>query len=78
MLEASTPLASVETVVDTEHRSAHQIPSVAIVGPGLVGATIAYALLAARAAAEIVLIGRDGNRQVASSALFTGDRICLN
>lgn len=49
MLEASTP-------------SAHRIPSVAIVGPGLVGATTAYALLLSGAAAEIVLIGRDMSR----------------
>ena len=62
MLEASTPLASVEAVVDTGHRSAHRIPSVVIVGPGLVGATTAYALLVSGAAAEIVLIGRDRNR----------------
>ena len=44
MLEASTPLAFVEAVVDTGHRSAHRIPSVVIVGPGLVGATTANAL----------------------------------
>jgi L-lactate dehydrogenase len=62
MLEARTPLASVEAVVDTGHRSAQRVPSVAIVGPGLVGATTAYALLVSGAAAEIVLIGRDRNR----------------
>jgi L-lactate dehydrogenase len=62
MLEATTPLASVEAVVDTGYRPAHRIPSVAIVGPGLVGATTAYGLLVSGAAAEIVLIGRDRKR----------------
>jgi threonine dehydrogenase-like Zn-dependent dehydrogenase len=62
MLEASTPLASVEAVTDTGHRSAHRIPSVVIVGAGPVGATTAYALLVSGTAAEIVLIGRDRNR----------------
>jgi L-lactate dehydrogenase len=62
MLEVSTPLVSVEAVVDTGHLAAHRLPSVAIVGPGLVGATTAYALLMSGAAAEIVLIGRDMNR----------------
>jgi L-lactate dehydrogenase len=42
--------------------SARRVPRVAIVGPGLVGATTAYALLMSRAAAEIVLIGRDRER----------------
>jgi hypothetical protein len=36
MLEARAPLTSVEAVVDAGHRSAHRIPSVAIVGPELV------------------------------------------
>jgi L-lactate dehydrogenase len=62
MLEASSHMTSVEAVVDTEPRSAHRIPRVTIVGPGLVGATTAHALLVSGAAAEIVLIGRDRNR----------------
>lgn len=52
----------VEGAIDAADRPAHRIPSVAIVGPGLVGTTTAYALLVAGAAAEIVLIGRDRNR----------------
>lgn len=47
---------------DVEHRSAHRVASVAIVGPGLVGTTTAYGLLISGTAAEIVLIGRDGKR----------------
>jgi L-lactate dehydrogenase len=43
-------------------RTAHRIASVAIVGPGLVGATTAYSLMMSGVAAEIVLIGRDRNR----------------
>jgi L-lactate dehydrogenase len=62
MLEVTTPAAAVEAIVATEYRSAHRIPSVAIVGPGLVGATTAYGLLVAGTAAEIVLIGRDRKR----------------
>jgi len=62
MLEATTPLVSIEAAENTEQRLAHRLPSVAIVGPGLVGATTAYALLMSGAAAEIVLIGRDRNR----------------
>ena len=62
MVEAGTPSRSVEAVVDTGYRAAHRIQSVAIVGPGLVGTTTAYALLVSGAAAEIVLIGRDRNR----------------
>ena len=62
MFEARTSLASSEAVVDTRHRPVHRIPSVAIVGPGLVGTTTAYALLVSGAAAEIVLIGRDRDR----------------
>src|SRR5215813_6949444 len=62
MLEARTPLAPVDAVVATRRRSAGRITTVAIVGTGLVGATTAYALLAAGTAAEIVLIGRDRNR----------------
>jgi L-lactate dehydrogenase len=51
-----------EVAVDVVHRSAHRVPSVAIVGPGLVGTTTAYALLMSGAAGEIVLIGRDRKR----------------
>ena len=60
--EAGTSLASSEPVVDPRHRPMHRIPSVAIVGAGLLGTTTAYALLLSGAAAEIVLIGRDRNR----------------
>ena len=52
----------IEVGMRATHRSTRQIPSVAIVGPGLVGTTTAYALLMSGAAAEIVLIGRDRNR----------------
>jgi L-lactate dehydrogenase len=38
------------------------VPSVAIVGAGLVGTTTAHALLVSGVAAEIVVIGRDRNR----------------
>ena len=62
MLAAETSLAPCTARVDAEHRSAHRIPSVAIVGPGIVGTTTAHALLVSGAAAEIVLIGRDRNR----------------
>ena len=51
-----------EVAIDAAHRATHRIPSVAIVGAGLVGATTAYALLMSGEAAEIVLIGRDRNR----------------
>lgn len=44
------------------HRVAHPTSSVAIVGPGLVGVTTAYALLLSGVAPEIVLIGRDKAR----------------
>ena len=44
------------------HRTAHPVPSVAIVGVGLVGATTAHALLMSGTAAEIILIDRDRNR----------------
>jgi L-lactate dehydrogenase len=43
-------------------------PRVAIVGPGTVGATTAYALLLSGAAAEIVLIGRDRARAEAQAS----------
>ena len=52
----------VEVAMAAADRPAHRIPSVAIVGPGLVGTTTAYALLVSGAAVEIVLIGRDRNR----------------
>lgn len=45
MLEASVNRSVDDTPIDAAHRKAHQISSVAIVGPGLVGATTAYALL---------------------------------
>jgi L-lactate dehydrogenase len=51
-----------EVIVDVVHRSAHRVSSVAIVGPGCVGTTTAYALLMSGAAGEIVLIGRDRER----------------
>jgi L-lactate dehydrogenase len=44
------------------HRAAHPVPSVAIVGVGLVGATTAHALLMSGTAAEIILIDRDKSR----------------
>ena len=44
------------------HRATHPVPSVAIVGVGLVGATTAHALLMSGTAAEIILIDRDKNR----------------
>jgi L-lactate dehydrogenase len=44
------------------HRAAHPVPSVAIVGVGLVGSTTAHALLMSGTAGEIILIGRDKNR----------------
>jgi L-lactate dehydrogenase len=44
------------------HRMANRMPSVAIVGPGLVGTTTAFALLMSGVAGEIVLIGRDQER----------------
>jgi L-lactate dehydrogenase len=62
MLDSKKSFAPVEAAVDTGHRSVHRIPSVAIIGPGLVGTTTAYALLLSGAAAEIVLVGRDRNR----------------
>jgi hypothetical protein len=76
MSEARTPLALVEAVADTGHRSVHRIPSVAIVGPGLVGATTAYGLLVSGAAAEIVLIGRDSKetRSLVSAILRSARR----
>jgi L-lactate dehydrogenase len=51
-----------EIAVSAVHRAAHRVPSVAIVGPGLVGTTTAYGLLTSGAAGEIVLIGRDRGR----------------
>jgi L-lactate dehydrogenase len=62
MLEASVNRSVDDTPIDAAHRKAHQISSVAIVGPGLVGATTAYALLMSGVAGEIVLIGRDRER----------------
>jgi hypothetical protein len=44
----------VDVAVDATHPRTHRIPSVAIVGPELVGPTTAYALLVSGAAAEIV------------------------
>lgn len=44
------------------HRAVHPVPSVAIIGVGLVGATTAHALLMSGTAAEIILIDRDKNR----------------
>lgn len=55
-------MASVDVTRDAVHRSAHRIPSVAIVGPGLVGTTTAYALLMSGMVREIVLIGRNRDR----------------
>lgn len=55
-------MLAVEVSRDVGYRSAHRVPSVAIVGPGLVGATTAHALLMSGAAQEIVLIGRDRGR----------------
>jgi L-lactate dehydrogenase len=54
------PLAEVRPV--EAPRSAYRTARVAIVGPGLVGATTAYALMISGVAAEIVLIGRDRAR----------------
>lgn len=54
--------SSGDVTIDVSHRSAPRIPRVAIVGPGLVGATTAYALLMSGVAGEIVLIGRDRER----------------
>jgi L-lactate dehydrogenase len=49
--------------LDVENRGApHRVPSVAIVGAGLVGTTTAYALLMSGTACEIVLIGRNRER----------------
>ena len=50
------------SVVDVPIDAAHRIPNVAIVGPGLVGTTTAFALLMSGVAGEIVLIGRDRER----------------
>lgn len=47
---------------DVLAHSANRMMRVAIVGPGLVGATTAYALLMSGEAGEIVLIGRDRER----------------
>ena len=55
-------MTAVEVTMDATQRPAPRIPTVAIVGPGLVGATTAYALLVSGAAAEILLIGRNRNR----------------
>jgi L-lactate dehydrogenase len=51
-----------EIALPAVHRPARRVPSVAIVGPGLVGATTAFGLLTSGAAGEIVLIGRDRDR----------------
>jgi len=59
---ANRGMAAVEVAGEGAHRSAHRVASVAIVGPGLIGATTAYALLMSGVAGEIVLIGRDRNR----------------
>ena len=55
-------MSALEVTIDTGQRAARRIPTVAIVGPGLVGATTAYALMMSGVAAEIILIGRDRNR----------------
>jgi L-lactate dehydrogenase len=54
--------SSVDVTIDASNRLAPRIPRVAIIGPGLVGATTAYALLMSGVAGEIVLIGRDRDR----------------
>jgi L-lactate dehydrogenase len=61
-VEGTVPTAPQGVARDAAHRTAHRVASVAIVGPGLVGATTAYSLLMSGVAAEIVLIGRDRNR----------------
>ena len=61
--EAPVPTAPRAVALDAAaHRTPHRVASVAIVGPGLVGATTAYSLLMSGVAAEIVLIGRDRSR----------------
>jgi L-lactate dehydrogenase len=45
-----------------QERARIRLPRIAIVGPGFVGSTTAYALLLSGIAAEIVLIGRDRRR----------------
>lgn len=62
MSEARVDRSVVDVPIGAVHRTAHRIPSVAIVGPGLVGTTTAYALLMSGVAGEIVLIGRDRER----------------
>ncbi|MFZ1907372.1 MAG: L-lactate dehydrogenase [Steroidobacteraceae bacterium] len=54
--------SSVDVTIDASNRPAPRIPRVAIIGPGLVGATTAYALLMSGVAGELVLIGRDRER----------------
>ena len=69
MLEARMDRTSIEVPIDAAaHDLAHRIPTVAIVGPGLVGATTAYALLMSGVAGEIALIGRDKERVKAQVA----------
>jgi malate/lactate dehydrogenase len=59
---AGVSMTSSTAVQLKTHRAAHPTSSVAIVGPGLVGVTTAYALLLSGVAPEIVLIGRDKAR----------------
>ncbi|MFZ0009558.1 MAG: NAD(P)-binding domain-containing protein [Steroidobacteraceae bacterium] len=54
--------SSVDVTIDASIRPEPPIPRVAIIGPGLVGAMTAYALLMSGVAGEIVLIGRDRDR----------------
>ena len=64
--------------MDTTHRTARRLPTVAIVGPGLVGSTTAYALMMSGVAAETILIGRDRKRteghvkDLRDAALYSG------
>lgn len=70
MLAAKMDTSLVAVPIDAAHRMAHRIPSVAIVGPGLVGATTAYALLMSGVAGEIVLIGRAMSGQIALACML--------
>ena len=62
LVGAGVSMTSSTAVQLKTHRVAHPTSSVAIVGPGLVEVTTAYALLLSGVAPEIVLIGRDRAR----------------